>query len=800
MNILKGNFIESETNTYNKELIKFPYECDHFQKHSFKCIDEVSNVLITAHTGSGKTVVAMYAIAHAIKNNKKVVYTSPIKSLSNEKYKDFRERFGDKFKEETGLDVSIGLLTGDNKINPDGNLLIMTAEILRNSLFKTKTPDSETKDFIEDLGCIIMDEVHFINDPDRGKVWEETIVLAPQEIQLVMLSATIDKAEEFATWISKIREKKIYLIPTSHRVVPLDHYIYINNNIHKIMDTTDNYMYSGYKTALEVYQKKQKDKEKINMNLIQEMVRYLKDNDLLQTIFFSFSRKNCETYANIVNTELITDSEFREISRIWSKYLEKDEVKYLPLDQYNTLKKLVHSGVAFHHSGLIPILKEIVEILFQKGLIKILFATETFAVGVNMPTRSVVFTELEKYTNRGKRFLNTAEYKQMSGRAGRRGIDTVGYSILLPLYNFPDESELKTVLTGKMPKIESKFNIDYQFVLKAMINKMLDNNLIVNKSLKEQEKVVIKASLQKDLVNVTEQILKLGNLEEKLESKDKDVVKVRTMIDLEKKLKNYSSMGLMITLSKKESKDYQTIQNEMKKNEPLKKLYQEISKFYELQEKQSRVETNLKLVDDENNIVITNICEILKEMNYLSEDYSPLQKGIIASHINECNPIIFTEMILSGMFDNITEIDIVTLLSLFVEDRTDEEVFKSDLSYSSHLLDKVKEVETVVDKFVVLENKYRQHSQTDFWKTSVGSMDATYLWASGEHITKLKKEGLIGYEGNFIRNMTKLYNITNDVIDVCKTIGKVELLPKLEKIPSLIIRDIVNISSLYFIQ
>ena len=800
MNILKGDFIESETNTYNKELLKFPYECDHFQKHSFKCIDEGSNVLITAHTGSGKTVVAMYAIAHAIKNNKKVVYTSPIKSLSNEKYKDFRERFGDKFKEETGLDVSIGLLTGDNKINPDGNLLIMTAEILRNSLFKTKMVDTETKDFIEDLGCIIMDEVHFINDHDRGKVWEETIVLAPQDIQLVMLSATIDKAEEFASWISKIREKKIYLIPTTHRVVPLDHYIYISNNIHKIMDTKDNYIYSGYKSALAVYAKKQKDKEKINMNLIQEIVRYLKDNDLLQTIFFSFSRKNCETYANIVNTELITDGEFREISRIWSKYLEKDEVKYLPLEQYNTLKKLVHSGVAFHHSGLIPILKEIVEILFQKGLIKILFATETFAVGVNMPTRSVVFTELEKYTNRGKRFLNTAEYKQMSGRAGRRGIDTVGYSILLPLYNFPDEDDLKSVLTGKMPKIESKFNIDYQFVLKAMINKMLDNNLIVNKSLKEQEKVVIRASLLKDLENAKAEFAKFTNIEEKLESKEKDVVKVKTMIELEKKLKNYSSMGLMITLSKKESKDYQTIQNEMKKNEQIKKLYQEVSKYYEVQETCKRIENNLQLLSDENNIVISNICEILKEMNYLNEDNVPLQKGVISSQINECNPIIFTEMIMSGMFDDISEIDIVSLLSIFVEDRTDEEVFKSDLTYSFHLLDKVKEVETVIDKFIQLENKYLQHSQTDFWKTSIGSMDATYLWASGQHISKLKNDGLIGYEGNFIRNMTKLYNITNDVMNVCKTIGKVELLPKLEKIPPLIIRDIVNISSLYFIQ
>ena len=261
-------------------------------------------------------------------------------------------------------------------------------------------------------------------------------------------------------------------------------------------------------------------------------------------------------------------------------------------------------------------------------------------------------------------------------------------------------------------------------------------------------------------------------------------------------------MGMMFSLNKKENKEYQSLQNEMKKNEGMKKLYKEVNNYLDLINKKVMMENNIKFLEDENNIVLENIVKILEDSGYVTykeNNLIVLEKGVIASKINECNSLIFTEIITSGLLDSLNEVEIASLMSIFLEDKNDDDTFKGDLYYSSGLTSRVTEIEKIVSKFISLENKYKHHSQDNFWKITVGSLDATYLWASGGSISQIKSEGLIGYEGNFIRNMTKLYNIINDITEVCTVLGKVELLPKLEKIPQLIIRDIVNLSSLYFI-
>jgi antiviral helicase SKI2 len=564
----------------------------------------------------------------------------------------------------------------------------------------------------------------------------------------------------------------------------------MNNKLYNILDTTDNYIEGVYKQCKDIYLKKIKDKEKVNLNVLQEMVKYLKDNNLLQTIFFSFSRKNCETYANIVNEELVQDNEIMEINHIWNKYLNKDESKYICLEQYTNLKSLVKRGIAYHHSGLIPILKEIIEILFQKGLIKILFATETFAVGVNMPTRSVVFTELEKNTNGGKRFLNTAEFKQMSGRAGRRGIDTVGYSIILPLYNFIDELDLKNILIGKIPKIISKFNIDYNYVLK------LNNNNIANLSLKELDKNKVKLQLENELVSLYNTF---NNFDTTLFDDNQDIQKIKFLINIKEKIDNYIKQNIKYNMNAKEKKDYTSIQKELQTNDKLKQLNKAYIEYYKVNSLIKQKEDELYNLNNENDINIQNILNILQYNNYVDDKYNLLQKGIIASQINECNSLLFTEIIFSNILDDLNELDIVALLSIFIDEKTDEEVYTHDLIHTKHLIHKFNQIKKYVDNYINLENKFHTHSLNNFWNISFNNIDASYLWASGQSITYLKANGFINYEGNFIKNITKIYNITNNLISISNIIQKVDLLSKLEKIPQLIIRDIVSLSSLYLL-
>ena len=439
-----------------------------FQKWAIKSIVDGDNVLITAHTGSGKTLPAEFAIQHLISKGKKVIYTTPIKALSNQKLFDFRRKFPT---------ISFGILTGDCKDNPEADVLIMTTEILRNTLFNKKINEegkNETKaplmfemDFNTELGAVIFDEVHYINDPERGSVWEQSILMTPPQVQLVMLSATIDKPEVFASWIeteknnqaiqANIPGKKMYLTPTYERVVPLTHYMWLSihsNTFHSAKKTPyEQKLNDLYKTPIVIsnsagvfndinYHKVNDVLDFINKKntytkrqfVLDELITYLNVNGMLPAICFVFSRKHVELAAKEITKCLfekdsgisaMIEKECRHI--IMSKLPNYKE--YTTLPEYLELVALLEKGIAIHHAGMIPVLREMVELLFEKGFIKLLFATETFAVGINMPTKTVIFSGLTKYNGSTMRYLYPSEYIQMAGRAGRRGIDAIGHVI-----------------------------------------------------------------------------------------------------------------------------------------------------------------------------------------------------------------------------------------------------------------------------------------------------------------------------------------------------------------------------------
>jgi len=491
----------------------WPFELDNFQKHAIVHLERGEDVFIAAHTSAGKTVVAEYAIALSQKNMTRTIYTSPIKALSNQKFRDFKTTFND-----------VGLLTGDIQINAKATCLIMTTEILRSMLYNGS-------DIIRDLEWVIFDEVHYINDSERGVVWEEVLILLPQHVNIVMLSATVPNTSEFATWVGRTKGRKMYVISTLKRPVPLEHFLYTGltgkskDERFLIVNADGAFIPKGYMAALEA--KKTKEKESKpgpaagksrggpqpggggprfwgapqDKNLLIALLDHLKKQDKLPVVAFTLSRKRCDLNASLLTSvDLVTADEKARIHQFFQKCVSRLKGSDQKLPQVTTMQSLLKRGIGVHHSGILPILKEVIEMLFQDGLVKLLFATETFAMGVNMPARTVVFDNIRKHDGTTRRNLLPAEYIQMAGRAGRRGLDTTGTVIILCKNEVPESSELHSMMLGQPTKLSSQFRVTYSMIL----------NLLRVEHLRVED--MMKRSFGED-----HQQSKLGNVRQKLQ-------------------------------------------------------------------------------------------------------------------------------------------------------------------------------------------------------------------------------------------------------------------------------------------
>ena len=393
---------DSYTNTdYTEYFSDYKLDLSDFQKYAIEGIIKGEHVLVTAHTGSGKTLPAEFAIKHFSKKGKKLIYTSPIKALSNQKFYDFTQKFHN---------IEFGLFTGDIKTNTEADVLIMTTEILMNTLFNKNT-DTNTNnlqfqiDFDTELAAVVFDEIHYINDPDRGQVWEKSLLMLPPHIQMIMLSATIDDPERFARWCEEKPEstKQVYLCSTNHRVVPLSHYNYLTvpeSNLKMIKDKQQQQLVRKYCNQVHCLQnekgvfnvKLHGDLIKVNEIImshkltskrkfvLNDLSKYLRNNNMLPAIGFLFSRKQVEQCARDMTTPLLEDDSKipflvkKECDQILRRLPNHEEYKRLP--EYIELTGFLEKGIGIHHSGMIPILREIVELCITKKYIKLLFATE----------------------------------------------------------------------------------------------------------------------------------------------------------------------------------------------------------------------------------------------------------------------------------------------------------------------------------------------------------------------------------------------------------------------------------------
>ncbi|EMD42321.1 hypothetical protein CERSUDRAFT_90937 [Gelatoporia subvermispora B] len=502
---------------------KYPFELDTFQKQAVYHLEMGDSVFVAAHTSAGKTVVAEYAIALAAKHMTRAIYTSPIKALSNQKYRDFKQTFSSS---------SVGILTGDVQINPEANCLIMTTEILRSMLYKGA-------DLIRDVEFVIFDEVHYVNDAERGVVWEEVIIMLPDHVNIILLSATVPNTKEFADWVGRTKKKDIYVISTPKRPVPLEHYLYAGRDLHKIVDAERNFIGTGYKDAGEALRRKQdKEREAAGLppvqrmgaraaapqrggrggpqarggqrsgasargapvgrggsprtfhqpdkNLFVHLLGNLRKRSLLPVVIFTFSKKRCEeNAATLTNADLCTSVEKSEIHVAMEKALSRLKGSDRQLPQIRRMRDLLSRGIGVHHGGLLPIVKEVVEILFARGLVKVLFATETFAMGVNMPARCVVFSHIRKHDGKSFRDILPGEYTQMAGRAGRRGLDATGTVIIVANDELPEQSVLNTMILGTPNKLQSQFRLTYNMILNLLRVEALRVEEMIKRSFSE---------------------------------------------------------------------------------------------------------------------------------------------------------------------------------------------------------------------------------------------------------------------------------------------------------------------------
>ncbi|KAH7674653.1 RNA helicase protein [Dioscorea alata] len=460
-----------EDPSYNGKMAKsYMFELDPFQSIAVACLERNESVLVSAHTSAGKTAVAEYAIAMSFRDKQRVIYTSPLKALSNQKYRELSQEFSD-----------VGLMTGDVTLSPNASCLVMTTEILRGMLYRGS-------EVIKEVAWVIFDEIHYMKDRERGVVWEESIIFLPPAIKMVFLSATMSNATEFAEWICNLHKQPCHVVYTDFRPTPLQHYVFPMGGagLYLVVDENEQFKEGNFAKLQETFTKHRgnayanrsgggkasgriaKGGTASSGSDIYKIVKMIMERKFQPVIVFSFSRRECEQHAmSMSKLDFNTQEEKEVVEQVFQNAVLclSEEDRSLPAIEL--MLPLLQRGIAVHHSGLLPIIKELVELLFQEGLVKALFATETFAMGLNMPAKTVVFTSVKKWDGDSHRYIGSGEYIQMSGRAGRRGKDERGICIIM-VDEKMEMNVLKDMVLGKPAPLVSTFRLSYYSILNLM--------------------------------------------------------------------------------------------------------------------------------------------------------------------------------------------------------------------------------------------------------------------------------------------------------------------------------------------
>lgn len=752
----------------------YSFPLDPFQMCAVDAINKHQHVLVTAKTGSGKTLVGEYQIKVSLAKGKRVFYTTPIKSLSNQKFHDLKH-----------AGISTGIMTGDIKFAPQSDVVVMTTEILCNLLFKPVS--GATLDLsLDNVDAIIFDEVHYINDRDRGKVWEQCILMLPPHINLILLSATLSEADKFAGWISTIKnDAPVHLISTLYRVVPLVHMV---GKSAVVMDERDRFheeAYTLWRAARESERKRHKEhaqkvaaREKGQNAVARDvrihsfehqmntMIETLRNDNLLPALFFVFSRKKCEQYASKVTHDLITSSESADVRHIVNFHLHRyDYLQTSP--QFHALFDLLQKGIAFHHSGLVPILKEIVEILFSRGLVKVLFATETFAVGINMPTKTVVFTSYTKHDDRGVRMLRTAEYIQMAGRAGRRGKDDKGYVWYLPDSEPATTDEVRAMMTGKSAKVTSQMMFDYDFLIRTFYGQGTDWRTIAKQTYWYAELQECVRHLETDKARALA---------------SKSAIHIR-----EDALREIEARNAIDTTVKKPKERQRLLQrwNDEHVGPLWKTALEQYDRITTLTDEITALDREIENLQAYEETIQPSI-DFLSQHGFLSD---PL--GKYAACIHEGHALMMALAFERKIFHGLPRDQLLGCLMLLSKDAEEEQ----PLSFCE-LLSRETLVRVDLLELLVKDIRRTEKQEVASWELTPYWVDVVIRWMRGDHLSAICHEYEI-YEGNAIRALLKLANIAEEWTTLATLACDLEQLELMRDIRQAIVHGAVAPESLY---
>lgn len=836
--ICEQNYPAENEEKYKEYYSIFKYPLHSFQKWAIESTILGHHTLVCCPTGSGKSAAAEFAIHYFHSIGKKVIYCSPIKSLSNQKFADFKEKYPH---------ISIGIKTGDISCNTEADVVIMTTEILSNSACGRsieqnsnsacgRSIDQAEMSFCSTfpksgLGVVIFDEIHMINDPDRGKVWEQAIMMLPPSVQIIGLSATLDNPERFAKWIEDVTSKNIYLTTKKERIVPLIHYSFITapTGIFKavkdksvqeeirsiigkpfvIQSAKGEFQEGHYHKMTKMLTLFEKHNVRVKrQHVLNEVAQHLVEKEMLPALCYVFSRKQLEVCAKEMTTNLLEfdskipytiDRECEQIMRKMPNYLE-----YLNLPEYIHLVSLLRKGVAIHHSGMIPILKEIVEILFAKGSIKLLFCTESVAIGLNLPVKTAIFTDVSKHDGHNMRMLLSHEYTQAAGRAGRLGFDTVGHVIHLNnLFRNVDSIGYKQMMKGIPQKLVSKFKISYNLLL----------NLI---DLDQQDftKFAQQSMIQLDLNGEIKQYIEQINLVAKdLTKLDETIFSLKTPLPvIEEYLRCLEDVAGAVNKKKKElDKKISAFVDEYRFIDTEKNV---VKKW---REKQNELTHLQNCIDNTKNYIQSNIdmvLDFLCSQKFIEENkerkeerkeeskskYSLLEKGQFAVNLREVHCLVF-----ANFYQDISLLSskqIIIILSCFTNVSVSED-FKELLPKTKDLVLQ-RLIEKMKDNYDhYFEKEYDFNTGSDYtihydllnyigeWATECTDEVSCKLF-----LQNLEREKDI-FLGEFVKALLKITNIATELERIAELQNNVEFLSKLKEIPVMLLKYVVTNQSLY---